>query len=764
MGFQTSLSGLFAAQTNLNVTGNNIANASTNGFKRSRAEFADLYASSFASTSRVGNGVRVASVSQQFAQGNVEFTDNSLDLSISGEGFFILRDGTEGATGAYSYTRAGAYQVNRDGFIVNSRGQRLQGFAPDTMGDLFVSNVDNPANATTTTNIRMNLDAYETSPIVDPAQAVFTTASITDFDFTPAAGSAATYTFDVNAIVGTDYRTIPATPATATLGAFTAVAEDSGTGDANDTIDYTLTLDDGAGNTINASLTIPNGGSLTEADVATALTTAGFTADGDTVAGFTIDFGGALNIAAAITNGTLSFSRADGQNFTISDAAVLNNNATASAGDEAFADVTSVDGVLEDSSPNAILTITDTDGTDINVTLNTDLSGDDGTALEGLINAALGGEFTIALDATAGTITLTDDANNVGSFTVALDGSALTATASTAGVADSTEGTTITITGPGGIEETFVLDTDLGDINALATALSGTGYSVAVGAAGDTLVFTADDALTGEFSFTTSSPVDFLADGTSEAGATEVAFRPDRVNTYNFSTSTTIYDSLGRGLTQTLYFVKDNDALNSWSSYVFVEGVPVGAQTLPDGSIELVGQTLQFNTSGQLVSQPGSYGIYDPGDGAEPLDIVIDYTDTTQFASNSAVNSVSQDGYTTGRISGISIEQTGEIFARYTNGQSETLGTVALARFDNPNGLQPIGDTNWVETFASGQGVFGVPGTSSLGLVESGALESSNVDISTQLVNMIIAQRDFQANAKMISAEDQITQTIINIR
>jgi len=110
------------------------------------------------------------------------------------------------------------------------------------------------------------------------------------------------------------------------------------------------------------------------------------------------------------------------------------------------------------------------------------------------------------------------------------------------------------------------------------------------------------------------------------------------------------------------------------------------------------------------------------------------------------------------------IDKTGTVQARFTNGRSITLGQVALSAFANPNGLQPLADTTWAETFGSGQALRGQAGNSGFGLVQSGALEASNVDITTQLVNMITAQRAFQANAQMISTSDEITQTIINIR
>ena len=142
----------------------------------------------------------------------------------------------------------------------------------------------------------------------------------------------------------------------------------------------------------------------------------------------------------------------------------------------------------------------------------------------------------------------------------------------------------------------------------------------------------------------------------------------------------------------------------------------------------------------------------------------FDFSLSTQFGDGFGVTNVTQDGYTTGRLIGISLDSTGVVQARYTSGRSLSLGQVAIASFANPQGLQSLGNTNWAETFTSGQALNGQAGNSGFGLVQSGSLEQSNVDITAQLVKMIVAQRNFQANAQMISTEDQITQSIINIR
>jgi len=139
-------------------------------------------------------------------------------------------------------------------------------------------------------------------------------------------------------------------------------------------------------------------------------------------------------------------------------------------------------------------------------------------------------------------------------------------------------------------------------------------------------------------------------------------------------------------------------------------------------------------------------------------------TPTTQFGSQFNVAALTQNGFTSGRLSGIDIDDSGIIRARYSNGQTRTLGQVSMADFSNPQGLRQLGDTSWAESHSSGVPLVGTPGSGSLGVLQAGALEGSNVDLTGELVNMITAQRNFQANAQVISTADTVTQTIINIR
>ena len=145
------------------------------------------------------------------------------------------------------------------------------------------------------------------------------------------------------------------------------------------------------------------------------------------------------------------------------------------------------------------------------------------------------------------------------------------------------------------------------------------------------------------------------------------------------------------------------------------------------------------------------------------MNMAFNFGQTTQYGTQFGVTSIIQNGYTTGQLSTVSIDPTGIVSAVYTNGRSTQLGQLAIANFPNPQGLQQLGNTNWAQTFASGTVVQGTAGSAGFGSVQSGALESSNVDLTTELVNMITEQRAFQANAQVITTADQMSQTVIGI-
>lgn len=225
-------------------------------------------------------------------------------------------------------------------------------------------------------------------------------------------------------------------------------------------------------------------------------------------------------------------------------------------------------------------------------------------------------------------------------------------------------------------------------------------------------------------------------------------------NSYNNTTSLTVYDSLGAAHTASLYFI--NTAPNAWSVQLTVDGTAVGAP-----------QALDYSQTGALTTPANgqvAFPAYAPATGAQAMNMTFDFSNTTQYGGNFSVSSVQQNGFTTGQLTGINVGQTGVVQARFTNGRSINLGQLALANFENPQGLQQLGNATWAPTNASGQAVNGVAGNSGFGSIQSGSLEESNVDTTAALVDMITAQRDFQANSEMIKTEDQVTQSIINIR
>jgi len=227
---------------------------------------------------------------------------------------------------------------------------------------------------------------------------------------------------------------------------------------------------------------------------------------------------------------------------------------------------------------------------------------------------------------------------------------------------------------------------------------------------------------------------------------------------FNYSTSVTVYDSLGHAHTATLQFEKLEETLD-WRVSVSINGGE--AQSLePDAGL------LSFDDQGRLGDGAGVFELADFNfeNGSAASTIAFDLGSATQFGGSFSVTSLSQDGFTTGTLSGIDIDSGGVVFARFTNGDARSLGTVALASFANPQGLQQLGNNLWAQTSASGEAIEGRAGDGNVGLIQSGGLEASNVDIAQQLVNLITAQRNFQANSQVISTADTITQTIINIR
>lgn len=228
-------------------------------------------------------------------------------------------------------------------------------------------------------------------------------------------------------------------------------------------------------------------------------------------------------------------------------------------------------------------------------------------------------------------------------------------------------------------------------------------------------------------------------------------------STYHHSTSVSLYDSLGNPHLMTMYYMKT--APGSWDVFASLDGTQIGAGAVGtlnftgDGLIDTATTTLPFTLSGAVTTGANS-----------PLSFDLGFSGTTQFGSGFSVNALQQDGFASGRLSGFNIGSDGIIQGRYTNGQSVALGQVVLANFANPQGLGALGDNAFIQTSTSGEPLVGPPGTGSLGVLQSSATEDSNVDLTAELVNLITAQRVYQANAQTIKAQDAVMQTLVNLR
>ena len=254
-----------------------------------------------------------------------------------------------------------------------------------------------------------------------------------------------------------------------------------------------------------------------------------------------------------------------------------------------------------------------------------------------------------------------------------------------------------------------------------------------------------------------------------EAAPPTALFTATDPTSYNRSTSASVFDTLGNPHVLTTYYVK-NATANVWQVYGTIDGSRVGADLgagtvggLPAGLGLPV--TLTFDTSGRLTTgMPLTASVPSSTGSVSPLGFTVTYNGSTQFGSAFGVNTLAQDGFSSGRLAGFSVGNDGIIVGSYTSGQTRKLGQVVLADFRNAQGLAPLGNNVWADTSASGLPIIGTPSSGSLGSVASSSAEDSNVDLTAELVAMITAQRDYQANAQTIKTQDAILQTLVNLR
>lgn len=229
-----------------------------------------------------------------------------------------------------------------------------------------------------------------------------------------------------------------------------------------------------------------------------------------------------------------------------------------------------------------------------------------------------------------------------------------------------------------------------------------------------------------------------------------VTFDPANADSYTDSYTTTVYDSLGNEHSVSQYFTKT--AENTWEVQYTFDGQPQSGAPVMELSFDL--------NTGKLTSPTSPQTITFQTDDAAPVSMTVDYSNCTQYGSDFSVTTNAADGYASADQNGVQVDDDGKIYATYSNGERMLQGQVVLATFPDENGLQAVSGTAWVQTGESGTPLIGVPGVGSCGTLSSGMLESSNVDITTELVDLMTAQRNYQANTKVISTSTQLDQAL----
>jgi len=723
-GFNTAVTGLKAATALLDVTGNNIANSSTVGFKSSRTEFGDIYATAVVgagSSNTPGSGVTVTDIAQDFSGGTIEFTNSNLDLAINGSGFFQLNDGQ----GNITYTRAGSFELDKEGNIVSKNGKYLQGFGLSPLGtrlpiqNLGVTEKTSQPKATERIGLSFNIDENENAADLSKT---FNKTDANSYTY-----STTVATFDS---LGNEqsirFYFREQGPDREEHSYAGVVGVDAVTSE----LDFTGT----------PSL---SGFILKDADDISATTEA---AETDTNKYLYFDTTGYLTeysqqkLAGEISSVT-GDPRIDASTVKLDAAGALTFEVNAEYTDYGNYVVSKAD-------------------------------GSEATAVINKRSASEVQSLTLNKDATV-TGALPDDA----SYTPESDPDRYFSNPDQALTRD----ITVTI---GGVEITIKKPTEVGVSKTLAQ----------VGA----------EIASYEQDIMDRNPdveaVDF------ENGQIKITWKPEAGDVSPISVSgangqdnkgvfATVETSPGVFVPKVVELEKgDNSFIGSYRTYAFLndtDQLDLGktldpGETSPENKKTEVGPILiNFNSTTGVLEMVNGEEVGSTGKaplitilGANPANredeilendvdklagIQLDISGSSQFGSESVDNSQSQDGYTKGDLIGVSFAETGEMVASYSNGQRANLGLVAIATFENQDGLQPSGNTEWIATLASGNALLNRPGTGLNGTLRSAALEQSNVDLSAELVKLIEGQRNFQANSKTLETLNTVTQAILQI-
>ena len=679
-GFNTAVTGLKSASQMLDVAGNNIANSSTVGFKSTRTEFADIYATSVVgagASNQPGSGVTVSDISQDFSAGTIEFTNNNLDLAINGSGFFQLDDGQ----GSITYTRAGSFELDKDGFIVSKNGKYLQGYGLDALGNvlplqnLSVTQKESSPKATETIDLSFNIDSS-------------------------ADAQGLSRTFDKN-----------------NPGSYT----------------YSTTVEtvDSLGNSNSIRFYVVEQAAYREQY------------------SYTVSIG-------TYTDPTTDLVRLSGIDFTRNELIVLAGGTVTDAPTTAAIQATLNANLsaLEEADPRIDIDSLGWDNT--NLLLSFEFKASD----TGNGDVAISGSNGASTARTTGFPT-EREANEVHTFQLAdLEStSVVNPTITIAGVELALAGTFDDTDAMGQALED--LERDIIDKNpdvqsVVFDSTLGTNGSLVVTFKADSGQID-DDVL--DVSVTSSSGNVFL-DGTDPANPIPAVVQGDNSYLATYRMYGYLNDSVALDIGKAVD--PGESGTGTEVGAILVKFDPTtGNLSEVNGSEVFGGNAPPIRISGADPANPND-DILDSDIDSLP-GIQLDITGSSQFASESIVKAASQDGYPKGDLIGVTFAETGEMVASFSNGQRQNLGLVAIASFENQAGLRSAGSTEWIATLNSGAAILNPPGTGLNGTLRSAALESSNVDLSAELVKLIEAQRNFQANSKTLETQNTVTQAILQI-
>ena len=705
MAFQQGLSGLNAASKALDVTSNNVSNSGTVGFKSGQAHFADVYANALngSGTSQTGIGTTTTAVQQLFTQGNITTTSNSLDISINGSGFYRMN-----TNGAITYSRAGQFHLDKNGYVIDDQSRKLTGYLADSEGNIVKAAPQD-----------LLLSSANQAPAATGASGSADQGVFANLNFDSRA-VAPTGTFDV---------TVAAT--------------------ANKSNSYNFSTATTIYDTLGNAHTLTIFTAKTKVSAATTAATAAATAATTAAAAANTAAATAAGKAAAAVTAADAAATAAGLSYTATTTATASATASAAAAATAAASAAASAADPADAAKAAQAAADAAAATTAAATAATDAA------------AAATAQSAASAAATAATA----------AQTAASSASATAATAQKAAAAAATEAQTAAAAATAAAAVTPITAEALkAATTAAASAIAAYTDALAASSSSSAVQKSIDAVSAAQSAVTAATATPYDADAATAyataktAADTAAADYTTAVATYTTgATATTAATAAG--------VARTNANPNSeWLVYTSVDGTAAGNV---NGGVPL---TIKFDQSGTMIDAPAGGTAL-----AINLDKVmsdqgktniatatqtfnIDFSDSTQFGSAFGTNSLTQDGYTSGRLTGVSVSDDGIISGNYSNGKTRNLGQVALAAFTNPNGLTSLGGNQWAETDASGTALVGTPNSGTLGVLKSSTIEESNVDLTAELVNMITQQRAYQASAQTIKTQDQIMNTLVNLR